>query len=324
MYPPVPQQPVTGPAPANRGYVMPPPAAAPAAGSPPAGAGPNGTTNQPAGQAREGRQMERVQSLIRAAVGAAILVAAPGCMSPPKTSPASPDPQTGAASVPAAAKADGHVKQASASVPSFQMPSLAKLTGKDKPGLPASLVVVGWRKRIEYLPDPTPGRNGAMNPGLVGEMFLIAANGQFAAPDGPVTVELFDETPRPGRDPARPPKVGQWRFERDVLKQLATPHEWFGKCYALFLPWPEYRPDVAKVRVIVKYEPERGIPLYAEPSTVVIDNGAPVGQSVMPAAGPPTPLGWSPPANLAGFGAGVPTLPAGGLPQIGMNRMPGQ
>jgi hypothetical protein len=286
--------------------------------------------------------MERVRSLIGAALGAALLVAAPGCVIPPKsdgtakTPTGTPDPQTltGAGSVPAAPKVDGHVKPASASMPSFQMPSMAKLNGgKEKPGLPASLVVVGWRKRIEYLNDPTPGKNGVMNPGLVGEMFLIAGNGQFAIPNGPVTIELFDETPRPGKDPARPAKVGEWRFEKDVLRQLATPHEWFGKCYALFLPWPEYRPDVVKVRLTVKYEPERGIPLYAEPTTMMIDNGAGPGLPGLPPsgfgpsgpfAGLPSPFGGPPPGNLAGFGPGMPAMPPGGLPPIVITRTPGQ
>jgi hypothetical protein len=155
---------------------------------------------------------------------------------------------------------------------------------------------------------------------------------------------MFDETPRPGFNPQHPPKLGQWRFEKDVLRQLATPHEWFGKCYALFLPWPEYRPDMAKVRLVVKYEPEGGIPLYAEPHVMVLDNGPPPGQPGLlpsglgsgPFAGPPSPMGGPPPAHLAGFGTGVPapanpmppmtpmTLPPGGLPPIVITRTPGQ
>jgi hypothetical protein len=265
--------------------------------------------------------MERVQSLIRAAVGAALLVAAPGCVTPPKTDGAtkaptgSPDPQavTAAAAVP---KTDGQVKPASAtlpSLPSLQMPSVAKLTGKDKPGLPASLVVVAWRKKIEYLPDPT--RNNVLSPGLVGEMFLVAANAQFTTPDGPVTVELYDETPRPGKDPAKPVRLALWRFEKDVVRQLATTDERFGKCYALFLPWPDYRPDIVKIRLSLKYEPEHGIPLFAEPFTTIIDNGTTPGQpGVFPAgfgagsplAGPPSPFGGAPPANLGAFGSNMP------------------
>ena len=72
-----------------------------------------------------------------------------------------------------------------------------------------------------------------MSPGLAGEMFLIAGNGQFLPPSGALTVEMFDESPRPGFNPQQPPKLGQWRFEKDVLRQLATPHEWGGKIAAV-------------------------------------------------------------------------------------------
>jgi hypothetical protein len=257
--------------------------------------------------------MERVRSLIRAAVGVAVLVAAPGCIVPPKadgTKAASPDPQAGPAGVPTPQKTDGHVKPASASMPAFQMPSLGKSAGKDKPGLPVTNVIVGWRKKIEYLPDPTPGKNWAMSPGLVGEVFLLAANGQFTTPEGALTVEVFDETPKPGADPRQGPRLGQWRFEKDVLKQLATTDERFGKCYALFLPWPDYRPDVVKVRLMVRYDPEHGFPLFAEPFSTAIDNGTSgvLQQSVGPRGG------------VAG---GMPGLPPG-LPPIVITRTPGQ
>jgi hypothetical protein len=53
VQPAQPMQPQAVPGPVNRGYTMAPP---PGAGSPPAGGTPNGTTNQPAGQAKEGRQ----------------------------------------------------------------------------------------------------------------------------------------------------------------------------------------------------------------------------------------------------------------------------
>lgn len=261
--------------------------------------------------------MERVRSLIRAAVGAAVLAAAPGCIGPPKAEApkaGAPDPQTGAA----APRADGQVKQASAAVPAFRMPTLPVPTlaggGKDKAGLPATNVIVAWRKRVEYLPDPT--KNGSMGPGLVGELFLVAANNQFTTPEGPVSVELFDETPRPGSNPRQPPKLSQWRFEKDVLRQLATTDERFGKCYALFLPWPEYRPDITKVRLVVKYEPEQGFPLYAEPFTLVIDNNN--HGAFQPVSGPTLGLpAGMPPPNPA---AGPPTMPPGGLPPIVITR----
>lgn len=279
-----------------------------------------------------------VRTLIRAAVGAAVLAVAPGCIGPQKTevtkAPAgAADPQTGvthAAAAAPAGKTDPNVKPASAAMPALHVPSIAKLTGRDRAGPPATQVVVGWRKKVDYLPDPSKGN--AMSPGLVGELFLFAASGQFSTPNGPLTVEMYDETPRPGYNPQNPPKIGQWRFEKDVLRQLVTPHEWFGKCYALFLPWPDYKPEALKVRLIVKYEPEQGIPLFAEPHSMVIDNGASLTQPGMlpPGVGQSGQRPGPPPANMAGLGmppmnpGAMPALPPGGLPPIVITRTPGQ
>ena len=122
------------------------------------------------------------------------------------------------------------------------------------------------------------------------------------------------------------------------LKQAAVicsvSDERFGKCYALFLPWPTYTPAVSRIRLTAKYEPDSGFALYAPPATVTIDTtgtgdgGSPVvrsnttvpaerwgGPVVMPAnpTGPtafPAPIPIPPPTP----GPAAPTGPAAALP----------
>ena len=64
---------------------------------------------------------------------------------------------------------------------------------------------------------------------------------------------------------------------------LVAMDERFGKCYALFLPWPDYRGDVGKLKLMTHYEPERGYPLYSK-SLVTLDT-TPPGGVAFPAGG---------------------------------------
>ena len=60
--------------------------------------------------------------------------------------------------------------------------------------------------------------------------------------------------PTVARYSADPVRLGSWTFEKDVLRRLVTTDERFGKCYALFLPWPTHRPDITRVRLATRYE----------------------------------------------------------------------
>ena len=150
-------------------------------------------------------------------------------------------------------------------------PAFSWMTGKsDKSGPkgPAVSVISAWQNRIDYLPDPT--RDGEAGPGLAGQIFLLSPRGQPAIADGTLTVDLFDETPRaPGISPNKPER---WQFKKDALKNLRMEDERFGQCYAVFLPWPTYRPDVTHVRVKVRFDPDQGgFPLYGEEMRISLD-----------------------------------------------------
>jgi hypothetical protein len=149
----------------------------------------------------------------------------------------------------------------------------------------------------------------------------------FAQADGKLVVELFDESPRAGGQPVR---LGGWTLEKDTLRRLVTTDERFGKCYALFLPWPTYTPEVTRVRLTARYEPENGYALYAPPTTMTIDTttsgdggSSPVVRTstTTPAAGfsGPVVMPASPPAPPSAFPAPIPIPP----PTPGVHAAPG-
>jgi hypothetical protein len=168
----------------------------------------------------------------------------------------------------------GSILQASASSAATQgswTDSIAKLAGMTPRKPQATEMTILWRNRIDYLPDHT--KNGQMGPGLVGQLFLFDPRLHPSEPDGKLIVALYDETPRPAGQPGNKPEG--WEFDKATLQQLVTIDERFGRCYALFLPWPTYRPDVKNIRIAARYEPDNGFQLYAPECRIAIDTSPP-------------------------------------------------
>jgi hypothetical protein len=211
---------------------------------------------------------------------------------------------------PPAPPADGDVRPAAAAVAAPAVATaaraaVAKLT--PAAGQPVEFAVT-WQPRLAQLPDPT--RAGTYGTGLVGQMFLYGAGPKmpFAQADGRLTIELFDES-RPGPEPVR---LGSWTFEKDVLRRLVMQDERFGKCYALFLPWPSYHPGITRVKLATRFEPDNGFPLYAPPATLTIDTTTP-GTGEVGAVATTRPV--TPPGPPAGPGPGAfPAAPPVGPP----------
>jgi hypothetical protein len=180
---------------------------------------------------------------------------------------------------------------------SFSKPwsGVSQLLGKEK-SRPVAEIATAWRNKIEYLPNPAA--NGAMQPGLAGQVFLYTADAKPALAHGNLIIDLIDETPRPPGIPPLTPE--RWEFKKDVLKNLRTLDERFGECYVIFLPWPTYRPDVTHIRLRVRYEPEGGgFPIYAPETRLIL--GASGGGISDATAAVPTPSAESP----SGPGMGV-------------------
>jgi len=241
--------------------------------------------------------------------------------------------------------ADGGVKQAVAQVPagpmapaappslasstSLNLPSFSKMAGGSSSTQAAELVVM-WDNHLLKLADPTKG--GADVVGLVGQVFLLGEGPKmpFVLADGKVVVEAFDESPRPGG--ATSVRLGGWTFEKEALRSHKVIDERFGKCYALFLPWPDYRPDITQVKLTARYEPDHGYKLFAPPSSLLLDpnpvqrgptwsHTTATAEALPPSMSPPTsPLGGPPPTSP--FGGPPPASVMGGPPPTNLSGAP--
>jgi hypothetical protein len=120
-----------------------------------------------------------------------------------------------------------------------------------------------------------------MNPGLVGQMFLLGSRDQAALAEGKLIVAVYDETPRPAG--VAPCKLEGWEFDKEALKNLLTPDDRFGQSYALFLPWPSYGSDVTRIRIAARFEPEQGVAIYAAETKITLTSPQ-LGADRIPAA----------------------------------------
>ncbi|HTK74634.1 MAG TPA: hypothetical protein VL371_05200 [Gemmataceae bacterium] len=134
------------------------------------------------------------------------------------------------------------------------------------PPSPPCQAVMTWSHKVQMAPDPV--HNGVPSPGLMGRLYLF--DEQVKDPmlgDGGIFVELFDDSgPQPGGL-----KIEEWTIDKDTLKRLAR-KDTFGMGYTLFLPWGSYRTNLSKVHLALRYDPENGSPLFAEPASFTIDH----------------------------------------------------
>lgn len=243
--------------------------------------------------------MERLRKVMVLALGSGALALCSGCVTadankqpearkPDVTQPGVlPPPQNMVRPAPDSATQSGAVVQAGATEPAAAVAApaahhapaspLSKLTSRLERKTPATEIGVGWRNRIAHLPDPA--RSGTPGPGLVGQMFLFGgAKLDFVDADGTLTVDLIDETP--GKPPA---KAERWQFNKELLLKMRTTDETFGRSYVLFLPWPAYRPDITRVRISARYDPDdarNGHTLFSPPAVITLDGSTPHGAPV--------------------------------------------
>lgn len=148
----------------------------------------------------------------------------------------------------------------------------AKLS--DKPPPPSAeicQVVAAWSNKVTYTPDPA--RQGVPAPGIAGRIYMFGQElGHTQTGDGDLVIDLYDDTPRGGQPSSV--QLEQWRFDRATLKRLIR-RDMVGWGYTIFLPWGSYRPDVSKVHLAVRYEPAKGVPLYAPGSPLTLEHVPP-------------------------------------------------
>jgi hypothetical protein len=173
------------------------------------------------------------------------------------------------------AKVDPSVVQASATgaVPpttTASVASLAKLAGKsDMTKGAASAMALAWQNKVSYQPDVVHA--GEMQAALIGQFFLYDPGMAPAVVNGTLVIEMFDMTDR--KETETGPRIGGWTLDKESVKKLTMKDEKFGKCYALCLPWPDYKPEsYTRVKLTARYEPEHGYPLFARASILTFDN----------------------------------------------------
>lgn len=150
---------------------------------------------------------------------------------------------------------------------------------------PATQIICQWNRRLAALPDPT--RDGEQAAGIVGQVFLMAADNSPANAAGDLSIVAYDETP------GRPPRTPEmWHYDVKTLARMRTSDERFGPCYAVYLPWPaDWKSDVTGVKLLARYQGGPDAPdLWAAEVKLAIDFSAP-GTPVWTETGTPVTTG---------------------------------
>jgi hypothetical protein len=124
-----------------------------------------------------------------------------------------------------------------------------------------------WNHEIVYAPDPTHG--GQITPGLTGRLYLFGEDLKYPlAEEGRIVVDLFDETPLAQGKP--PVLLEEWRFDKEGAKQLLR-RDTVGWGYTLVLPWGTYRPDILQIRLKLRYDSAKTMPLFCESQPILVN-----------------------------------------------------
>jgi hypothetical protein len=173
--------------------------------------------------------------------------------------------------------------------------------GDAPPTGPVAQISTAWHDQVVFAPDPV--RNGMMAPGLAGRLYLFGPKMGFPlAGDGMAIVDVCDPS-QPGPDGA-PKMLERWEIKKDTLERCLR-KDAIGWGYDLLLPWGTYRPDLTQIVVRARYDPPKGLPIYAQPSKINFNHvldiqsssasrtiGAPAQQpSVVPASHQTAPKG---------------------------------
>ncbi len=188
------------------------------------------------------------------------------------------------------------------------------MTKADK-AAPAKEFALAWQNRLAQLPDPS--KNGTLNPGIVGQVFLYTEKLHPAEVHGELTIIVSDGTDRAPGSPVHEPNV--WHFTAETLKKLVVMDERFGKSFAVFLPWPESWRDVSRLNIQARYDQPDTMTLFAQASTVTLDFTSPGnGQAaVLPSTLSQLPAVPDPSVALKQAREGKPAGPSNGMQQVG-------
>lgn len=126
-------------------------------------------------------------------------------------------------------------------------------------------IAARWQNEVGFAPDPTNG--GRMTPGIVGRVYLFGQEiNKPMESDGALHVEVSEIVNGQAK------VLEQWTLDPPTLQRHQR-KDVIGAGYSIFLPWGTYRPDIAHVQMRVAFQPVKGTPLYAPPSSVILSKG---------------------------------------------------
>ena len=137
------------------------------------------------------------------------------------------------------------------------------------PGSLARQVEVAWNSQV-LMTSNTENGNRPM-PGLAGRLYVFGEDvGRPLEAPGALTVVLYaiDKENKAG------PALAKWEFDSASLRKLGR-KDAIGFGYTLFLPWLEYKPEIRRVQLDVRYVPDGGLPLFAPSSTLPLNQDGP-------------------------------------------------
>ena len=103
---------------------------------------------------------------------------------------------------------------------------------------------------------------GAPMYGISGHVYLFSEGlKENLIAEGDLVCEMWGVIPEHAQN--GPECLQVWHLKKDVLnREYHQDGGSFGPGYALSLPWPGYRPDIAQAQMRLRYEPAKGLPLY--------------------------------------------------------------
>jgi hypothetical protein len=131
-------------------------------------------------------------------------------------------------------------------------------------------LMVVWHNQVIAGADPV--NHGEHLYGLAGRVYLTREGlSKMLVADGRLVVELYAVLPEQPQGP--PVRQGQWVIEKPTLNAQCLSKDFVGTGYTLNLPWPTFRPDITRLEIRTRYEPAKGMPVFAQ--TIVTLNSGP-------------------------------------------------
>jgi hypothetical protein len=125
-----------------------------------------------------------------------------------------------------------------------------------------------WHSGIVTTADVV--HKGTTLPGLAGRVYFLGQDmGTPLKGKGKLLVDMYDDVHVSPE--GQPRLLEHYEYPDEVLARLIR-KDMIGWGYTVFLPWPEYRPDIKHVQLKVSFTPDAGTPMFAPPIQLTVRN----------------------------------------------------